>query len=302
MVKVGNSISFHSQNSNKMREKFKIVDCPRDAMQGFHNFIKTDDKIDHLMKLLKVGFDTIDCGSFVSPKIIPQMADTKEVLEAVMNVESSSKLSVIVASEGGAERALKHENVNFLGFPFSISEQFQLDNTNKTREDAFVTIQNIVKMLEGTGKELLIYFSMAFGNPYNEEWSVDLVKDWTARFADIGVKMINLSDTTSVAQVQDVEELFSTLIPQYPDIEFGAHFHTEYADWHPKVHAAYTSGCRKFDGAIKGYGGCPMAKSKMVGNMPTEKLITYAESVNADHGLNLFAFEAAYNSAMKIFG
>lgn len=285
-----------------MSEKFKIVDCPRDAMQGVHDFIKTEDKIDHLTKLMKVGFDTIDCGSFVSPKIIPQMADTKEVLDAVKGIETDSKLSVIVASEGGAERALLHENVDFLGFPFSISEQFQLDNTNKSREEAFQSVQNIVNLLEGTGKELLLYFSMAFGNPYKEEWNVDLVKEWAARFSDIGIKMINLSDTTSVAHKEDVEELFKTLVTKYSEIEFGAHFHTEYLEWFTKVDAAYQNGCRKFDGAIKGFGGCPMAKSEMVGNMPTEKLITYAESVNADHGLNLFAFESAYNSAMRILG
>ncbi len=285
-----------------MNENFKIVDCPRDAMQGIHDFISTDDKIDHLVKLMKVGFDRIDCGSFVSPKIIPQMADSGEVLNAVKEVDSHSKLSVIVASEGGAERALRHENVDFLGFPFSISEQFQKDNTHKTREEAFQSILNISKLIENTGKELLIYFSMAFGNPYGEEWSVDLVKEWAARFAEIGIRQINLSDTTSVADPKDVEELFRNLIEKYPEIEFGAHFHSEYNNWFPKVDAAYKNGCRRFDGAIKGFGGCPMAKSDLVGNTPTEKLISYAESVGAHHGLNLFAFESAYNSALKVMG
>ncbi len=285
-----------------MSEKIKIIDCPRDAMQGMHGFIKTEDKIDHLTYLLKVGFDTIDCGSFVSPKIIPQMADSGEVLKAVKEVNSDSKLSVIVASEGGAERALQHENVDFLGFPFSISQQFQKDNTHKSREEAFQSILNISKMIENTGKELLIYFSMAFGNPYGEEWSVELVKEWAARFAEIGIGNINLSDTTSVAAPKDVEELFSNLIEKYPQIEFGAHFHSEYNDWFPKVDAAYRNGCRRFDGAIKGFGGCPMAKSDLVGNTPTEKLISYSESVGANHGLNLFAFESAYNSALKVMG
>lgn len=285
-----------------MNENFKIVDCPRDAMQGIHDFISTDDKIDHLVKLMKVGFDRIDCGSFVSPRIIPQMADSGEVLNAVKEVDSHSKLSVIVASEGGAERALRHENVDFLGFPFSISEQFQKDNTHKTREEAFQSILNISKLIENTGKELLIYFSMAFGNPYGEEWSVDLVKEWVARFAEIGIRQINLSDTTSVADAKDVKELFRNLIEKYPQIEFGAHFHSEYNNWFPKVDAAYRNGCRRFDGAIKGFGGCPMAKSDLVGNTPTEKLISYAESVGANHGLNLFAFESAYNSALKVMG
>lgn len=285
-----------------MSERIKIVDCPRDAMQGIHNFIKTEDKIDHLNLLLKVGFDTIDCGSFVSPKIIPQMADTGEVLKAVKNIKHNSKLSVIIASEGGAERAMEHENVDYLGFPFSISEQFQKDNTHKSREEAFQSILNISKRIEGSNKEILLYFSMAFGNPYKEEWNVEMVNEWAERFAEIGIRRINLSDTTSVAATKDVQELFSKLIKKYPEIEFGAHFHSEYSDWHAKVDAAYQNGCRRFDGAIKGFGGCPMAKSDLVGNTPTEKLITYAESVGAEHGLNLFAFESAYNSAIRVMG
>jgi len=285
-----------------MNEKIKIIDCPRDAMQGIHDFIATDDKIDHLTKLLKVGFDTIDCGSFVSPKIIPQMADTAEVLETVKEVNHSSKLSVIIASEGGAERALKHDNVDLLGFPFSISEQFQKDNTHKTREEAFQSILNISKLIEETNKEILLYFSMAFGNLYGEEWNVEMVNEWAARFSDIGIRRINLSDTTSVAHTEDVEELFKNLIKKYPEIEFGAHFHSEYNNWFPKVDAAYRNGCRRFDGAIKGFGGCPMAKSDLVGNTPTEKLISYAESLKAEHGLDLLAFESAYNSAMKVMG
>lgn len=285
-----------------MSKKVKIVDCPRDAMQGIHDFIATDDKIDHLVKLLHVGFETIDAGSFVSSKIIPQMADSAEVLNAVLDIEHTSKLSVIIASEGGADQAMKHSNVDLLGFPFSISEQFQHDNTHKSQEEAFECIQIIQKNLEGTDKELLIYFSMAFGNPYGDEWSVDLVKEWTKRFADIGIKRINLSDTTSVAHTEDVEELFKTLIPKYPEIEIGAHFHSEYNGWFPKVDAAYRNGCLRFDGAIKGYGGCPMAKNDLVGNVPTEKLITYAERVGAEHGLDMFAFESAYNSAMKVMG
>lgn len=283
-------------------EKVKIIECPRDAMQGIHDFIPTDKKISHLIKLLKVGFDTIDSGSFVSPKIIPQMADTAELMEAVKNIQHSSKLSVIIASEGGAERALKHSNVDLLGFPFSLSEQFQEDNTHKSIEQSFESIKNILKIIEGSDKELLVYFSMAFGNPYGDRWSVDLVKDWAVRFADIGVTRINLSDTTSMAHPEDVEELFKTLIPKYPEIEFGAHFHSEYHQWFPKVDAAYRNGCRRFDGAIKGFGGCPMAKNDLVGNTATEKLITYSESVKADHGLDLMAFESAYNSAMEVMG
>lgn len=283
-------------------EKVKIIECPRDAMQGIRDFIPTDKKIDHLLKLLRVGFDTIDSGSFVSSKIIPQMADTAVLMNAVKDVSHNSKLSVIVASQGGAQRAMKHDNVDLLGFPFSLSEQFQQDNTHKSREDAFECIKDIQKIIAGSNKELLVYFSMAFGNPYNDVWSVNLVKEWTVRFADIGVTRINLSDTTAMAHPEDVAELFKTLIPKYPEIEFGAHFHAEYNHWFPKVDAAYKNGCRRFDGAIKGFGGCPMAKNDLVGNTATEKLITYTESVKADHGLDLMAFESAYNSAMMVMG
>lgn len=285
-----------------MNERVKIVECPRDAMQGIHDFIKTEDKINHLKQLLAVGFDTIDCGSFVSPKVIPQMADTPELMEAVEGIPHKSKLSVIIASRGGAERALKHDNVDLLGFPFSISEKFQQYNTHKSREDAFSEIADIVKMTEDSGKEVLLYFSMAFGNPYGEKWDTAMVKDWASRFADLGIRHINLSDTTSVAHIKDVEELFETLIPRYPEIEFGGHFHSEYNDWRPKIEAAYNKGCRRFDGAIKGFGGCPMSHSDMVGNTPTEKIITFVEENGDEHGLDMKAFESAYNSAMRVMG
>lgn len=285
-----------------MSDKFKIVDCPRDAMQGRHDFIPTDDKIDHLQKLLKVGFEIIDCGSFVSPKLIPQMADTSEVLAGIDKSISNSKLSVIIGSQGGAERALKEEKVDYLGFPFSISEEFQRNNTNRSREEAFNTVREILEMMKSSDKKMILYFSMAFGNPYEEKWSVELVEEWANKFADLGIEKINLSDTIAAADPEDVALLFQKLIPKYPQIEFGAHFHSEYNNWFPVVDAAFKNGCRSFDGAIKGFGGCPMAKSDLVGNIPTEKLITYAESVNYDHGLNLFAFESAYNSALRILG
>lgn len=285
-----------------MSDKFKIVDCPRDAMQGRHDFIPTKDKIDHLQKLLKVGFEIIDCGSFVSPKLIPQMADTSEVLAGIDKSISNSKLSVIIGSQGGAERALKEEKVDYLGFPFSISEEFQRNNTNRSREEAFNTVREILEMMKSSDKKMILYFSMAFGNPYEEKWSVELVEEWANKFADLGIEKINLSDTIAAADPEDVALLFQKLIPKYPQIEFGAHFHSEYNNWFPVVDAAFKNGCRSFDGAIKGFGGCPMAKSDLVGNIPTEKLITYAESVNYDHGLNLFAFESAYNSALRILG
>lgn len=279
----------------------KIIECPRDAMQGRKIFIPTEQKIDYLNALLDVGFDMIDCGSFVSPKAIPQMADTQEVLDAIDKTKSKSKLSVVIANVSGAQKACDHEKVDVLGYTFSISENFQQYNTNKTREQAFAMAEEIQNLASKHNKELMIYFSMAFGNPYNEAFDEELVLSWVDRFAKMGVKSINLSDTVGLADRTTITDLFTTLIPAYQEIEFGAHFHTEYDKWFDKVDAAYLSGCRKFDGAIKGLGGCPMAKSDMVGNMPTEKLISYANEKHETHGLNLLNFESAYNQALKIF-
>ncbi len=279
----------------------KIIECPRDAMQGRKIFIPTEQKIDYLNALLDVGFDMIDCGSFVSPKAIPQMADTQEVLDAIDKTKSKSKLSVVIANVSGAQKACDHEKVDVLGYTFSISENFQQYNTNKTREQAFEMAEEIQNLASKHNKELMIYFSMAFGNPYNEAFDEELVLSWVDRFAKMGVKSINLSDTVGLADRTTITDLFTTLIPAYQEIEFGAHFHTEYDKWFDKVDAAYLSGCRKFDGAIKGLGGCPMAKSDMVGNMPTEKLISYANEKHETHGLNLLNFESAYNQALKIF-
>lgn len=281
---------------------FNIIECPRDAMQGRKDFIPTDAKIDYLNRLLTVGFEAIDCGSFVSPKAIPQMADTKEVLDHIDKTNSKSKLSVVVANRSGAMKAAEHEKVDIIGFPFSISENFQQFNTNKSREEAFEMIQEINQIANENGKHMLIYLSMAFGNPYGEVWNEEIVKDWSKKMADIGISSINLSDTIGVADEKTIVDLFQNLIPHYPEIEFGAHFHTVYTDWHTKVKAAYDNGCRRFDGAIKGLGGCPMSKSDMVGNMPTEKLISFANEHKEKHGLNLFDFESAWNVSLKTFG
>ena len=281
---------------------FKIIECPRDAMQGRKDFIPTDAKIDYLNRLLTVGFEAIDCGSFVSPKAIPQMADTQEVLDNIDKSTSKSKLSVVVANRSGAIKATEHEKVDIVGFPFSISENFQQYNTNKSREEAFELVKEINQITNDSGKHMLIYLSMAFGNPYGEEWNEEIVKEWSQRFADIAITSINLSDTIGVADEKTIVDLFQNLIPHYPEIEFGAHFHTVYSDWHTKVKAAYDNGCRRFDGAIKGLGGCPMAKSEMVGNMPTEKLISFANEHKEKHGLNLFNFESAWNVSLRTFG
>ena len=281
---------------------FKIIECPRDAMQGRKEFIPTDAKIDYLNRLLTVGFEALDCGSFVSPKSIPQMADTKEVLDEVDTSTTKSKISVVVANRSGAIKAVEHQKVDIIGFPFSISENFQQFNTNKSREEAFEMVKEINQIAKENDKHMLIYLSMAFGNPYGEVWNEEIVKEWSQKFADLGITSINLSDTVGVADEKTIVDLFQNLIPHYPEIEFGAHFHTVYSDWHTKVKAAYDNGCRRFVGAIKGLGGCPMSKSDMVGNMPTEKLISFANEHKETHGLNLFDFESAWNVSLRTFG
>ncbi|WP_027375909.1 hydroxymethylglutaryl-CoA lyase [Kaistella palustris] len=278
-----------------------LTECPRDAMQGWGEFIPTDRKIDYINSLMEVGFDVLDCGSFVSPKAIPQMADSGTVLDEIDKGISNTKLSVIVANYRGAEKALKHDQVDILGFPFSISETFQHRNTNKSQEEAFNEIQKIVELLEKDGRELNIYFSMAFGNPYGEQWKWEDVDQWAQRFSDIGIRNILLSDTTGTGTVAQIELLFEKIPPKYENIDFGAHFHNRYEDSYKKLFAAYSNGCRRFDSAIKGIGGCPMAKDDLVGNMPTEQVINFMSAEKIEHSLNLLNFESAYNQAKRIF-
>ena len=277
-----------------------LTECPRDAMQGWGEFIPTSQKIEYINSLMEVGFDVLDCGSFVSPKAIPQMADTKEVIPEIQK-KNNTKISVIVANVSGAERALKHENVDILGFPFSISETFQYRNTNKNQEEAYEEIVKIWELAQSENRELNLYFSMAFGNPYGEMWKWQDVEFWTKKFAEIGIKNILLSDTTGIADVEKISLLFEKIPAQFPDIHFGAHFHNKYEDSYVKLKAAYDQGCRRFDSAIKGLGGCPMAKDDLVGNMPTEKVINFMASEKIDHKLNLLNFEAAWNRAKDIF-
>lgn len=278
-----------------------LTECPRDAMQGWGKFIPTAMKIDYINSLMGVGFDVLDCGSFVSPKAIPQMADSGSVIDAVDKGASNTRLSVIVANFRGAEKALKHDSVDILGFPFSISETFQHRNTNKNQEEAFNDIKKIIKLLESDGRILNVYFSMAFGNPYGENWKQDEITLWARRFSDIGIKNILLSDTTGTGTTEQIEQLFSTLPAEFPHIDFGAHFHNRYEESFSKLKASYDAGCRRFDSAIKGIGGCPMAKDDLVGNMPTEKVINFMAAEKIEHSLNLLNFESAYNQAKKIF-
>src|SRR5690606_1862775 len=281
--------------------KMFLTECPRDAMQGWGEFIPTQKKIDYINSLMDVGFDVLDCGSFVSPRSIPQMADSGKVIDEIDKGISNTKLSVIVANVRGAEKALAHQQVDILGFPFSISETFQHRNTNKGRETAFSDIVRILELLKTDGRTLNIYFSMAFGNPYGEMWKWEDVDFWAQRFSDIGIKNILLSDTTGTGSVEQIELLFSKIPQKYPQIDFGAHFHNRYEDSYKKLKAAYDNGCRRFDSAIKGIGGCPMAKDDLVGNMPTEQVINFMASERIEHSLNLLHFESSYNRAKDIF-
>lgn len=281
----------------------KLIECPRDAMQGIKShFIATEDKARYINALLKVGFDTIDFGSFVSPRAVPQMRDTAEVLSLLDLQGSSSKLLAIVANLRGAEEASLHSEIDYLGYPFSISENFQMRNTGKTIDESLTDLKDILQLAGKNDKEVVAYLSMGFGNPYGDPWDVDIVARWTEILAGLGVSIISLSDTIGVADGETVKYLFSHLIPRYPKIEFGAHMHTHPAQWHEKLDAAFKAGCRRFDGAIRGYGGCPMAKDELTGNMPTEKLVSYFTKERAQTGLNPLAFESAYNEAMRVFG
>lgn len=281
--------------------EIKIIECPRDAMQGIKTFIPTEKKAQYIQSLLRCGFDTIDFGSFVSPKAIPQMADTAEVLSKLDLSRTESKLLAIVANTRGAESASQHPEIQYLGYPFSISENFQMRNTHKTIAESVETLQEILDIADATGKEVVAYLSMGFGNPYGDPWNVEIVGDWTEKLSGMGVKILSLSDTIGSSTPEVIEYLFSNLILRYPAIEFGAHLHTTPAKWFEKVDAAYRSGCRRFDGAIQGFGGCPMAKDELTGNMPTEKVLSYFTSKKADTGVKMMSFESAHNEATKVF-
>ncbi len=283
-----------------MPEQIKIIECPRDAMQGIRDFIPTKNKIQYIQSLLRVGFDTIDFGSFVSPKAIPQMLDTAEVLSQLDLSKTSSKLLAIVANERGAEAASQYKEIDYLGYPFSISENFQMRNTHKTIAQSVVILEHILNIANKTNKKVVVYISMGFGNPYGDPWNVDIVGEWTEQLSAMGVNIISLSDTIGSSTAESIHYLFSNLIPLYPNIEFGAHLHTVASSWFEKVDAAYKSGCKRFDGAIQGFGGCPMAKDELTGNMPTEKLLSYFTSKQSSP-LNALSFESAYNEASKIF-
>ena len=282
-------------------QKVKIIECPRDAMQGIKDWIPTEKKIQYIQALLRCGFDTIDFGSFVSPKAIPQMQDTAEVLAGLDLSKTESKLLAIVANTRGAVAAVSHPEIQYLGYPFSISENFQMRNTHKTIAESMVTLQQILDLADANNKEVVTYLSMGFGNPYGDPWNVDIVGDWAEKLSDMGVRILSLSDTVGTSTPEVITYLYSNLIPKYPNIEFGAHLHTTPTKWHEKIDAAYQNGCRRFDGAIQGFGGCPMAKDELTGNMPTEKMLSYFTSAKVDTNINTMSFESAHNEATKIF-
>ncbi len=282
--------------------RIKLIECPRDAMQGLHDLVPTSLKINYIQKLIDTQFDIIDFGSFVSPKAIPQMKDTVEVVEKLDLGESASKLLAIIANKRGAQEAASISKISYLGYPFSISETFQLRNTNSTMGDSMELIKEIQHICIKNNKQLIIYLSMAFGNPYGDVWNADIALQWVRELHKLDIRTIALSDTIGVANPENIEYLFSHLIPEYTDIEFGAHFHTQPGQWQEKIDAAYTSGCYRFDGAIKGYGGCPMAKDSLTGNMPMEHLINYFNSRKCIEHILLPKFKEAYEFSSNIFG
>ncbi|MGY6560936.1 MAG: hydroxymethylglutaryl-CoA lyase [Luteibaculaceae bacterium] len=285
-----------------MPKTVKIIECPRDAMQGIKKQIPTDAKIEYLNLLLKAGFHTLDFGSYVSPKAIPQMADTQEVLDSLTLSGTDTKLLAIVANERGAEQAAKQDRINYLGFPYSISETFQQRNTNASLQEGFNRLKEISKITEQGKKELVIYISMAFGNPYKDPFSSLIAVDMAKKlYEELGCSIIALSDTIGMAEPNVITELFTTLIPQLPQVEFGAHFHTTPLTWKEKVDSAYKAGCTRFDGALLGYGGCPMAADALTGNMPTEKMIQFLEDQGVTELPNNDVIRQALEKAQPIF-
>jgi hydroxymethylglutaryl-CoA lyase len=280
----------------------KFIECPRDAMQGISTFIPTDKKISYVNKLLEVGFDTIDVGSFVSKNAIPQMADTEEVIKGINTTKSNSKLLTIVANERGAEKAAQFDEITYLGFPFSISETFQKKNINSTIKESLLRLESIQNICVNNNKQLVTYFSMAFGNPYGDEWSVYIVAHWAERLLnEFGVKILSLSDTIGSSEPNVISWLFKKLISEFPDVEFGAHLHTHPENWKEKVIAALEAGCKRFDGALLGFGGCPMAKDELVGNMPSEHILRYLIKKEMIQNISQSALKEAQNEALSIF-
>ncbi len=279
----------------------KLIECPRDAMQGWKTFIPTERKIEYINSLLKVGFDTIDFGSFVSPKAIPQMADTSEVVGSLEPVAGSTKLLAIVANLRGAKDASNYERIDYIGFPFSVSETFQKLNTNSTIRQSFGTVEDLVELCEKSQKKVVVYLSMGFGNPYGEEYNEEIVMEWTDHLIAAGVDIISLADTVGLATPQMVYDTASYLIESYPNMDIGVHLHSTPENWKEKLEAAVKAGCKRFDGALKGIGGCPMADDELVGNMNMEMMIGYFEEKGIGTGIRKEALAESLRIASEIF-
>lgn len=279
----------------------RLIECPRDAMQGWKSFIPTSKKISYINSLLKVGFDTIDLGSFVSPKLIPQMADTKEVLGGVDLGNTTTKLLAIVANYRGAEEAAVFEQVNYLGFPFSVSPTFQLRNTNSSIQESLERVEDIQNLCIKTGKELVIYISMGFGNPYDDPYSEEMVFEWVNKMVELDIRTISLADTVGVASPEQVFDITAYLVESLPGVQIGVHLHSTPQNWKEKLDAALRAGCRRFDGALKGIGGCPMANDELVGNMNSEWMIPHFEEKGFHLNLDKQALQESMEIASEIF-
>jgi hydroxymethylglutaryl-CoA lyase len=279
----------------------QIIECPRDAMQGLPDFIPTDVKAAYINQLLKVGFHSLDFGSFVSAKAIPQMRDTVEVLSKLDLSNTDTKLLAIVANERGAAEAVEFQEITYLGYPFSVSETFQLRNTNATIAESVERVKGIQELCIKRNKQLVLYISMGFGNPYGDDWNAEVVMDWVEKLSALDIKIFSLSDTVGVSNPQSISYLFSNLIPAYPHLDIGAHLHTQPHNWREKIHAAYTNGCSRFDAAMKGFGGCPMAKDDLTGNMATENLVSYFSETNVPLGIDYQQFIRSLSQANDVF-
>jgi hydroxymethylglutaryl-CoA lyase len=282
-------------------DSVQLIECPRDAMQGWKDFIPTEKKIEYINSLLEVGFDTIDFGSFVSPKAIPQMADTKEVIKKLTVQSSRTKLLAIIANTRGAEDAVTYDEISYLGFPFSISPTFQQRNTNSTIEESLERVEEIQNLCLRHNKQLIIYLSMGFGNPYGDEYNEEILLRWANEMVNRKIKIISLADTVGMATPEQISFALNSLIPKYPDTIIGVHLHSTSKNWKEKLEAAVNAGCKRFDGALKGIGGCPMAQDDLVGNMNTELIIEYLEEKNMINGLNKDALQRSLQLASEIF-
>ena len=283
-------------------DKIKIIECPRDAMQGLSHFIPTETKVEYIDLLLKCGFDVLDMGSFVSPKAIPQMKDTADVLDRISLNDSSTKLLTIIANKRGAKAAVCYDQITYLGFPFSISETFQQRNTNKSIEESFLLLEDIFSIASAKRKEVVLYLSMGFGNPYGDDWSDEILFHWTKRLNDsFGASIIALSDTIGCADSKILPDLYKNLITSFPKVEFGAHLHVNPLYAQELISASFEGGCMRFDTAMKGFGGCPMAKDDLTGNLPTEELIKWINKNNMKNDLDQNAVSFVMDSVSKVF-